>query len=134
MDVPAGELPGTRSRSRRAVWAIVRVVHPFPSMVVACLTAALVVLADHDAAVPTVVALSLGMLCYQFSIGVTNDIADARADAVAKPWKPIASGLITRRAGIALATGLWAAGVALTASQGLLAVWLGALAASCGIA
>jgi 4-hydroxybenzoate polyprenyltransferase len=109
-------------------------VHPFPSLVVAGLTAALVVLADHEAALGTVLLLSVGMLCYQFCIGVTNDIVDAADDSAAKPWKPIPAGLVSRRTAIAAAMALWAAGMALTAPEGVAALLLGAAAAGCGIA
>jgi len=58
--------------------------------------------------------LGLGMLLLQFAIGAANDFADAPADAVAKPWKPIPAGLIGRKTAalvcvVACAAGLTAA-------------------------
>jgi 4-hydroxybenzoate polyprenyltransferase len=41
--------------------------------------------------------LGLAMLLLQFSIGAANDYADAGADTIAKPWKPIPAGLVGRR-------------------------------------
>ena len=40
---------------------------------------------------------ALGMLGLQFCIGAVNDLLDERVDALAKPWKPIPSGLVSRR-------------------------------------
>ena len=45
----------------------------------------------------------LVMLCAQSAIGVTNDIFDRELDAAAKPWKPLAVGLVSRRAARSLA-------------------------------
>ena len=44
------------------------------------LTVALVPLADRNAGIGLYLALGLGMLAYQFSIGVTNDIIDLPDD------------------------------------------------------
>ncbi len=57
--------------------------------------------------------LGMGMLCLQFAIGSANDLADATTDAMAKPAKPIPSGLVSRKAATAV--------VAITAALGL--VW-----------
>ncbi len=70
-----------------------RLVHPFPSVLDAIVTGLLAALAGGGAAV--VGMLAVAMLLLQFSIGTVNDLADAAADAVAKPWKPIPAGVVS---------------------------------------
>jgi geranylgeranylglycerol-phosphate geranylgeranyltransferase len=60
------------------------------------------------AQVAVALQLGLGMLLLQFSIGAANDYADAGADAIAKPWKPIPAELLARRS-VALTCALAAA-------------------------
>jgi len=65
------------------------------------------------------------MLFLQFAIGIANDLADAPADALAKPGKPLPAGLLTRRqAGTALCAA-GAAGLLSAASVGVLALVVG---------
>jgi 4-hydroxybenzoate polyprenyltransferase len=47
------------------------------------------------AAAPNAIPLGVAMAAMQAAIGVVNDLADAPADAVAKPAKPIPSGLVS---------------------------------------
>ncbi|MEO5704499.1 MAG: UbiA family prenyltransferase [Candidatus Limnocylindrales bacterium] len=83
---------------------LVRLVHPFPSLLCAVATAAIAALAGAPPQV--VVRLGVAMLGIQVSIGALNDLVDAPLDAVQKPRKPIPSGLVTRRsAGIVTAAG-----------------------------
>lgn len=44
------------------------------------------------------VLLGISMFCLQASIGALNDVADAPVDKLVKPSKPIAAGLVSRRA------------------------------------
>jgi 4-hydroxybenzoate polyprenyltransferase len=115
-------------------WGVLRVLHPFPSFLVATVTVALVPFADPHASPALYVVLGLGMLCYQFSLGVANDVVDAADDAATKPWKPVARGAISRRAATLLAAAL--AGAGLLATSGLeLVPWLiGAAGLACGLA
>lgn len=85
------------------------VLHPFPSTVNAVLVAGLYRLAGGDGG--HAILLGIGMLGLQFSIGAINDVADAQNDAVTKPFKPIASGLLSRRT--ALLSGVTSAAVGL---------------------
>lgn len=112
----------------------VRLVHPFPSLLVTAVTVALVPLADAGAPVGRYVALGAGMLAYQFAIGVTNDLVDVEDDAAAKPWKPIPSGAISRRAALVLSLLFIAAGVVATLLLPGAAFYLGLACLLCGLA
>lgn len=119
-----GRLPG-RVRA-------LAVVHPFPSIVNAILVFALYLLAGG--AVPGALALGAGMLGLQFAIGAVNDLADEGADAVAKPAKPIPSGLVTRRTAIGVAGAGTLVGVAAYAVHGPLPLVLAVGMLACGLA
>lgn len=73
---------------------LIRAVHPFPSALDAAAAAAVAVVAG--AQIGVALRLGLGMLLVQFGIGAANDFADAAADSIAKPRKPIPAGLIGR--------------------------------------
>jgi 4-hydroxybenzoate polyprenyltransferase len=110
---------------------LVRIVHPFPSALDA--TAAIAIALIAGAGLSSAVRLGLGMLCLQFAIGIANDMADASADALGKPDKPLPAGLLTsRQAGVAfLATG--AAGLGSAASMGVAALTVGILGLADGL-
>ena len=122
------------SPPRSALVAVLRLLHPFPSVLLAGLTVALVRVADADAGLGLYLQLGLGMLLYQFSIGITNDVVDADDDAVAKAWKALPRGIVSRRAAVLAAAGC--AGTALLFTAGLdTGVWLIGLAGwACGMA
>lgn len=114
--------------------AALRLLHPFPSFLVAGLTLALVRVADADAGLGLYVQLGLGMLLYQFSIGIANDVVDSADDAVAKPWKALPRGVVSRRGAVIAAAGCAGGGLAVTAGLET-GVWLIGLAGwSCGMA
>src|SRR5436309_8215858 len=95
----------------------VRVLHPFPSVLNSALVLALALIAGGP---PTAaVLLALGMLGIQFCIGVVNDLADERLDAATKPWKPIPSGLVTRRSARLIAVASASLGLLCAAIQGI---------------
>ncbi len=81
-----------------------------------------------------VIALGLGMLCYQFAIGVANDLVDASDDAANKPWKAIPRGAVPRRAAILLVAGLAGAGLLATSGLRLEAWFIGMAGLACGLA
>jgi len=58
------------------------------------------------------------MLGIQVAIGALNDVVDAPLDAVAKPRKPIAAGLVGSRAGLAVAGGGGLVGLVLSGVSG----------------
>jgi 4-hydroxybenzoate polyprenyltransferase len=77
--------------------------------------------------------LGLGMLLFQFSIGTVNDIVDVEDDRIAKPWKPLPSGRVSRSTAVLLAAA--SAGAGLLVTFGLpLGAWLVGLAGlACGL-
>lgn len=96
---------------------LIRLVHPFPSLLCASATAVIAALAG--APTETAARLGLAMLGIQVSIGALNDLVDAPLDASQKPRKPIPSGLVApRTAGIVAAVGA-IAGIGLSAVSGL---------------
>ncbi len=109
-----------------------RALHPFPSLLLATLTVALVPIAGGG--IGTAVVLGLGMLCYQFAIGLTNDVVDAEDDAVRKPTKPIPSGALSRAAAARLGAAFALAGLLITLPLPLGAWLIGIAGLSCGLA
>ena len=111
-------MPATKKRNTAPMpprWvSAVRLVHPFPSFVVTAVTVAMAFLADSSPAPSIVVPLGAGMLCYQFAIGVANDVIDAADDAGAKPWKALPRGVVSRKAALVLAAALAGAGLLVT--------------------
>ena len=109
-----------------------RLVHPFPSLLNSALVLGLALLAGAEAARATL--LAAGMLGMQLCIGTVNDLFDEGVDRAAKPWKPIASGVVSRRAAWAAALVAGGGGfVCAVAGGALIAVmWLAMLA--CGLA
>lgn len=104
---------------------LVRLVHPFPSVLCAVATTGTAALAGAPAA--PAAGLGLAMLAIQASIGALNDLVDAPLDARQKPAKPIPAGLVGRRVAGAVAVVGAGAGIAMSASYGS-AVGLAALA------
>jgi 4-hydroxybenzoate polyprenyltransferase len=108
--------------------------HPFPSLVVTAVTVALAFIADSTPDMAVVGTLAVSMLCYQLSIGVANDLVDAPSDGTTKPWKAIPRGLVSRRHAIVLASGLAAAGIAISIDLELGAWLVGIAGLVCGLA
>jgi 4-hydroxybenzoate polyprenyltransferase len=100
---------------------------------VAGLTVALVPLAERSAPVGLYLRLGTGMLCYQFAIGLTNDLADAARDAVTKPRKPIAAGDLPRMVAAGFALAFVSGGAAATAGLGMGAWLIGVAGLGCGL-
>lgn len=73
---------------------LVRLVHPFPSLLDGAVTAGVAVVAG--AALPDALRLGASMTALQFSIGALNDLVDANRDAGLRPAKPIPAGLVSR--------------------------------------
>ncbi len=103
-------------RTRERLLGLVRLVHPFPSLLTASATAAIAALAGAPA--HTAGRLGLAMLAVQYSIGALNDLVDAPLDARQKPRKPIPSGLISPRTAAMVAIGAAALGILLSAASG----------------
>ena len=99
---------------------LIFLLHPGPSVLVTATFVAIAGLAQG--AVPSAslsVRLVLLMLPIQFAIGVTNDVADVRADTAMKPYKPLVRGLVGRRSAAVLAAVLAIAGLAVAATVNL---------------
>lgn len=77
----------------RRIGGLIRLIHPFPSILDGVATAAIALLAGGD----VLIALRLGasMVALQASIGTLNDLVDADSDAGRKPGKPIPAGLVS---------------------------------------
>jgi 4-hydroxybenzoate polyprenyltransferase len=56
------------------------------------------------------------MLCLQFAIGITNDLADRDSDALSKPYKPLSRGAVDARSAAILALALMVAGLSVAAT------------------
>lgn len=113
--------------------SLLRVVHPFPSVLVSAITVAVALLAIEEPDTGTVVVLGVGMLCFQFAIGLANDIIDAAEDAKAKPWKAIPRGIVSRQAAIVAAAGFAGAGLIITSGLPFLAWLVGMSGLACGL-
>lgn len=91
--------------------AVLRLVHPFPSLLDGAVVALVALVAGGGMA--TAAILGSAMAALQFSIGAVNDLADASADAGRKPGKPIPAGEIGRPAAVATAAVAGTAGLVL---------------------
>jgi 4-hydroxybenzoate polyprenyltransferase len=112
-----------------------RVVHPFPTLLnVAATVGIAFAAADGPPPVATTIGMALAMLLAQCSIGVANDYFDRELDATAKPWKPVASGLIAPRVALAIAGACAIGALATALLLGLASTVLVALGMGCGLA
>ena len=106
--------PGPSLAARLA--GFVRLSHPFPSILDGLATFGFALLAGGTAA--DALRLGIAMTFLQAAIGTWNDIADARADAVAKPAKPIPAGLVSIRAAAAFGAAATVVGIGLSRESG----------------
>jgi geranylgeranylglycerol-phosphate geranylgeranyltransferase len=99
------------------------------------LDAVAVVVVSHVAGADIGVALrlGLGMLALQFAIGSANDFADSSADCVAKPWKPIPAGLLSRSTAAAVCIAAAVIGLAAAATVGAAALAIGTVGLADGL-
>ncbi len=112
--------------------AVVRLAHPFPSLLNAAATVGIATIAGG----PPEVALRLGasMLALQASIGALNDAVDAPIDSARKPGKPIPRGLATSGGATALAATALVVGLGLSAPSGIPTVLVALGGVACGYA
>jgi 4-hydroxybenzoate polyprenyltransferase len=82
----------TSDRRLQRLAAIVRLVHPFPSILDGVVVAVVALIAGGSPALAF--QLGLSMTTLQFSIGALNDLHDAPDDAGRRPGKPIPAGLV----------------------------------------
>lgn len=83
------------SDGRRRLTGLVRLVHPFPSLLNGAIAAAVALVAGGGWL--TSLRLGLAMAALQFSIGTLNDLLDADRDAGRSPPKPIPGGSVSVR-------------------------------------
>ena len=114
-------------------WGLLRLCHPFPSLLVTAVVCAIVPLADRSPSAALWIQLGLGLLCFLGAFGAANDVVDATGDAASKLWKPIPSGRVSRRTATAVATLLAGAGMIVTGSLPLGAWLVGAAGLGCGL-
>jgi 4-hydroxybenzoate polyprenyltransferase len=123
--------PGRIARAVRTL----RVIHPFPTMLNVVATAGLAFVAARGMPPGGVLARMLAMMfCAQAAIGVANDYYDRALDAGAKPWKPVAAGLVPPAAAVVLGLALIAVTVVLAATLGVAGFLLALLGLACGLA
>lgn len=112
--------------------AVVRLVHPFPSLLDGLVVAIVALVAG--AAVPLALVLGTSMALLQFAIGALNDIVDAPRDAGHKPGKPIPAGRVRRRQAAIVAISCATGGLALAIIGGPALVGLALLVLGIGAA
>jgi 4-hydroxybenzoate polyprenyltransferase len=95
---------------------LIRLIHPFPSLLDGVATTAIALLAGAD--LPSAVRLGGAMVALQASIGALNDIVDAPADSGRKPGKPIPSGVVSPGLARAVVVVGATTGVVLAAASG----------------
>lgn len=122
--------------SRRAVVrGYLLLPHAVPVLVVMVATAAFALIASGGwPGTGPILRLLGAMLGGQLAIGAVNELVDADLDAVAKPVKPIPSGLVSRRGARIVAAGGTLAMAALSATFGVEGVLLCALGTGIGVA
>lgn len=109
--------------------------HPGPSLLVtAVVVAAAGLLTRQLPSARTAMGLTMVMLPGQLAIGALNDWADAPADRRAKPFKPIARGMVSRSAGLAVAVAGFGVSLATAAWLGRDVLAVAALGALAGVA
>jgi len=101
---------------------LVRLTHPFPSILDGAVVGAVASIAGADPA--TAGRLAVSMIALQVSIGSLNDIIDAPRDAGHKPGKPIPAGLVTPPAARVVVLVAAAAGLILAVPSGAATVVL----------
>ena len=111
---------------------LLRLVHPFPSLLTGSVTAGVATLAG--APVGTALRLGIAMFAFQCSIGALNDLVDAPLDAGQKPGKPIPAGLVGRRTAAAVVLAGALTGLALSAGSGVATAVVGAIGLGLGYA
>ncbi len=104
------------SEWRRTIVGLIRVVHPFPSLLDGLLTAGLVLIAGGEGEVAA--RLGLAMIALQAAIGTVNDLVDEPLDRGRKSGKPLPRGLVSRRAAMLLVGASLVVGLGLSALSG----------------
>jgi 4-hydroxybenzoate polyprenyltransferase len=120
--------PGGAAR----VAGLIRLGHPFPSLLDAAVAGVVATIAGADA--PRALLLATAMLLLQLGIGAANDWADAPLDRLARGDKPIPAGLVSRRTAAWVAAAAAGAGLLLAASAGAATLLLAGIGLGAGLA
>ncbi len=112
--MPSNEPPGGRIAA--GLGGLIRLVHPFPSILDGVVVGAIALVAGASA--DDALRLGVAMTALQASIGAVNDIVDAPRDLGHKRGKPIPSGSVTVDAARIVAVLAAAAGLVLTWPSG----------------
>lgn len=107
-----------------------RIAHPFPSVLDGLVTALVAVVAAGDPL--TALRLGVSMTALQVSIGIVNDLIDARNDAGRTPPKPIPAGFVSPAAARVAAAAAAAIGLGLALPSGGPTVALAAIVLGIG--
>jgi 4-hydroxybenzoate polyprenyltransferase len=111
---------------------VLRLVHPFPSLLNGVVVLALASIAGGAPSVA--IRLAVAMTLLQMAIGAFNDVADAAADRDHVPPKPIPSGVVSAGAARLVGISTAAAGLLLVAPAGPGAVLVALAGLACGLA
>lgn len=134
----AGEVRASASAGRAArglPGAFVRLVHPFPSLLVTMVVGGLAcVAAGGWPGAWRLLSLMGTMLLIQFAIGVFNDWADRDLDRLSRPRKPVANGQISPRTALIVGCALGVCAAALAVTAGPAAALLAMLGLGIGLA
>ncbi len=109
---PGSAPPGSFDR----LDGLIRLGHPFPSLLDGLSTAVLALVAGATAS--RAALLGIAMVSLQISIGTLNDLADAERDRGHKPGKPLPRGVVGRGTAVALAVGSLLVGLGLSLVAG----------------
>lgn len=96
---------------------LVRLGHPFPSLLDGVVTAVLALVAGATG--PRAVVLGVAMVALQVSIGALNDLVDVERDHGRKPGKPIPAGLVGRGTARIVVVGGFLVGMTLSTLVGI---------------
>jgi len=122
--------PGTKDSPVESLRGLIRLTHPFPTVLTATLTGAIAILAGGG--LPTAARLGAAMLLLQASIGALNDLLDLDDDRPVKPSKPLVAGVVGRgQARAIVAVGL-VGGLGLALVSGPMTLVLAAAGVSAG--
>lgn len=119
---------------------LLRLAHPFPSILTALATGAIALLAGagRSGAIGPELAvaarLGLAMLGFQVSIGALNDLSDIELDRARKPGKPLPRGAVQPAGAILLAVAGLALGIGLSVPSGPVTIAVGVAGAALGYA
>jgi 4-hydroxybenzoate polyprenyltransferase len=123
-----------RGFGARFAWRLagsLRIVHPFPSALDGVAVASIALVAGAEPG--TAARLALAMLCFQFAIGVTNDLADMPSDRLTHPGKPLVSGALAPGEALGVLILALSVAVVVAASVGLGALAIGLVGLADGL-